>query len=109
MLFNSNFRPFMIKKWENIKKKIIHNNVAKISFDLLIYLASPVKWSLQGIWSPSPLPMLTVFPVTLTLQEISLSPRRKNEIVFANRPVFLFDQCTTIVSFFLTATVKFIF
>ena len=94
---------------EEHKKKIICNNIAKISFDLLIYFASPVKWSLQGIWSPSQLLMLTLFPVTLTLQEISLFPRRKNEIVLANRPVFPFGECPTTASLFLTATVKFIF
>ena len=39
-----------------------------------MYFASPVKWSLQGIQSPSILPSFTLFPETSTFQEFSLLP-----------------------------------
>ena len=69
-----------------------------------MFFESPAKWSLQGIWSPFPSPEFTLFPVTSTLQEFSLLPRRKNVIVFANRPVFSFDGFPTTISNFSTAT-----
>ena len=72
-----------------------------------MYFASPVKWSLQGVWSPYPSSRFTLFPVTSALQEFSLLPQRKNEIVFANRPVFSFDKYPITTSYFLTATANF--
>ena len=71
-------------------KNLIYNNVGKISFNLPMYFASPVKWSLQGIWSPFPSSRFTLFPVTSTLQKVSLLTRRKYEISFANQPVIPF-------------------
>ena len=67
-----------------------------------MYFESPVKWSLQDVWSPSPSPRFN--PVTSTLQEFSLLPRRKNETVFANQLVFPFDKCPATISHFSTAT-----
>ena len=91
----------MIKKWEKINLKIYgYNNFRKISFNLSMYFPSPIKWSLQGIQIPSQSPRFTIFPVTSTLQEFSLLPQRKNEIVFANRLVFHFDKCPTTASHF---------
>ena len=69
-----------------------------------MYFASPVKWSLQGIWSPFPSQKFTLFPVTLLLKKFRLLPRRKNKIVFANQPVFPFDKCPTTTFHFSTVT-----
>ena len=67
-----------------------------------MYFACPVKWSLQGIWSPYPSPRFALFSVTSTLQEFSLIPQRKNETVFENLPVLHKFPITTL--HFLTAT-----
>ena len=92
---------------ENKIKRYVDNDVGKISFNLSMYFGSPVKWSLQVIWSPSPLPRFTLFPVTSTFEELPLLPWRKNEIVFVNRPAFPFDECPTTTSHFSTATANF--
>ena len=58
------------------------------------FIIMPVNYILTfqcifGVPRPTPSPVFTLFPVTSTLPEISLLPRRKNEIFFVNRPVFL--------------------
>ena len=60
-------------------------NCGKIYFSLLTNFASPEKWSIQGICSPSPSPTFTLLPVTSTRQQFSLLPCKKYEKVLANR------------------------
>ena len=49
--------------WGWVGMSALFDNACKISFNLSIYFASPVKWSLQGIWSPFPSPKFIILPI----------------------------------------------
>ena len=63
-----------------------------------------MKWRMHGIWRPCPSPRFTRLPVTSTLQPLLLLAQRKNEILFAKRPIFPFDKCSTTTLFLINAT-----
>ena len=73
-------------------------------FNFSMYFASPDKWSMQGIYSPSPLPRFTPFRVTSTRQQLLSLARRKTELVLEKQPVFLLGKCQTTAPHFLTTT-----
>ena len=86
-----------------MKKNTQFLHCGKTSFSLLINFASPEKWSMQGICSPSPLPKFTLLPVTSARQQFSWLARRKYETVFAKRADFPLEGCPTTSPHLLTA------
>ena len=88
----------------NRKKNTQFLHCGKTSFSLLINFASPEKWSMQGICSPSPLPKFTLLPVTSAQQQFSWLARRKYKTVFAKRADFPLEECPTTSPHYSTAT-----
>ena len=81
------------RKWRQILDFYII--CGKIYFSLLTIFASPEKWSMQGICSPSSSPKFTLLPVTSTWQQFLLLARRKYEKDLPKRADFPLERCPT--------------
>ena len=103
-LANWNLCTFTVTNGKKHEDKYLIFTLIVISFSLLSNFASPEKWSMQGIYSPSPSPKFTLLPVTSTRQQFSLLACRKYETVLVKRADLPLERCPTTLPYLSTAT-----